>query len=75
MPIRGGTLGSHLDRAAADAKFGRGGGGAPFPSWFAAQLPILSEIASLRVPAPLVLLVEDRPGQAVSPFPAAPFVN
>ena len=30
MPIRGGTLGSHLDRAAADAKFGRGRW-CPFP--------------------------------------------
>ena len=73
MPIRGGTLGSHLDRAAADAKFGRGAVVPLSQAGFAAQLPILSEIASLRVPAPLVLLVEDRPGPGRVPVPGRSF--
>ena len=73
VAIRGGTVGSHLDRAAADAKFGRGAVVPLSQAGFAAQLPILSEIAALRVPAPLVLLVEDRPGPGRVPVPGRSF--
>ena len=73
VAIRGGTVGSHLDRAAADAKFGRGAVVPLSQAGFAAQLPILSEIAASRVPAPLVLLVEDRPGPGRVPVPGRSF--
>ena len=71
--IRGGTVGSHLDRAAADAKFGRGAVVPLSQAGFAAQLPILSEIAAMQVLAPLVLLVEDRPGPGRVPVPGRSF--
>ena len=71
--VRGGTVGSHMDRAAADAKFGRGAVVPLSQAEFAPQLQRLSEIALMRVLAPLVLLVEDRPGPGRVPVPGRSF--
>ncbi|MAV54976.1 MAG: hypothetical protein CMJ28_03360 [Phycisphaerae bacterium] len=62
-----------MDRAAADAKFGRGAVVPLSQAEFAPQLQRLSEIALMRVLAPLVLLVEDRPGPGRVPVPGRSF--